>query len=335
MIDPTNSPTGQDLPSGVQPLTDVFISPAARRYMGYRMEANAGSPPAAANGGQGQGDGGGQAQPDAGDGGGFNWDLFPDVPEAQRPLLEPHLKTTQGHVTKLEQQYAPYKPLIDAGATPETLQNLVQFDQAFTKDPLGTWLMLAENMQKEGTLSDELDLAVVKAILNGEDPPGEEGAGAADAGAAADGEQIPQWAQEIKEELASRRESEQTQQQQQAADQRAQQLQTALEGMRSQLKEAGYPEDQLSDELLTGAIIAHRGDADKALSELTGLREGVLAGFTKGKTGSEQEEREGPEMPNGAPKVPKGKGRGPGREYAEARTGAQQFLESKQRAEAQ
>src|SRR5438445_10841560 len=58
-------------------------------------------------GGQGQV----QGQPTAD---GFNWGLFPDVPETQRELLEPHLKNIQGHVTRMEQQYAPYKGLMDA-----------------------------------------------------------------------------------------------------------------------------------------------------------------------------------------------------------------------------
>lgn len=317
---------------------DVFyISPAAQRYMGYRMEAVPGAPPAVAQGGegQGQGAGGGDVQPKGG-GEGFNWGLFPDVPEAERPLLEPHLKNVQGHVTKLEQDHAPWKALAEAGVDPQAIQSLVAFDQNFSQDPFGTWLALAENMQKEGVLSDELDLSVVKAIQEGKDAGGE-GAGGPDNGQPGEGEQIPSWAQQMMQENEELKQRLDGREQSEAAQQRAQQLQTALGQMKSQLTEAGYTEENLPDDnALTGLLIAHQGDVAKVIASLTGLREGVLKGLTtNGKEPDDPESGgEGPDMPKGAPSVAKRTG-GRSRAFAKANQGAQQMLEAKQRAEAQ
>ena len=69
----------------------------------------------------GQDLGGGESK---GSEGQFNWELFPDVPEDQRALLEPHLRNVQGHVTKMEQQYSPYKDLVEAKADPAEVKAL-------------------------------------------------------------------------------------------------------------------------------------------------------------------------------------------------------------------
>lgn len=329
---PDQNPTeGQD-----RTISDVQSSPdgvtdAARFIMGLRGEAQPGAAPAALSGADDQGGGGGEAQP-AGGGGGFNWDLFPDVPEAQRSLLEPHLKGVQGHVTKLEQRYAPYKSLIDGGVKAEDLQGLIQLDEAFNRDPIGTWLMLAQNMQKEGTLSGDLDLETVKAILNGETVEGEDEGGEG----GGEEEEIPAWAQELINRMDAQERTASEKDQKAQAEQRQQQLDKTVEGMKSQLKEAGYEEDQIDDELLVGAIIAHKGDADKALASLVGLRDGALKGLTNGRNGSDDGDGDsGPTMPKGAPKAPKREPRGAGAAFSEARQGARQFLESELRQSAQ
>ena len=285
--------------------------------------------------GEGQGAAGGGSQPKDG-GGGFNWELFPDVPEAQRPLLEPHLKQVQGHVTQMEQRYSPFKGILDSGVKAEDLQNLMNLDASFNQDPLRTWLMLGENMQKAGSMNDDLDLAQVKAILNGEElEEGDEGETKSPEG----GDDMPPWAQKIVQRLDAQEETEKSSQEQVQTQQRQKQLTDAMGKMRGQLKEAGYEDTQLSDEMLTAAIIAHKGDADKALAELTGLRESVLKGFTDGKTtkpeSGPEENDGGPAMPKGAPKSPKRTPRGPGREFADARAGATQMLESRLQAQAQ
>lgn len=277
-----------------------------------------------------QGTGGGEAQPTGG-GGGFNWELFPDIPEAQRPLLEPHLKQVQGHVTQLEQRYAPFKTLVEGGADPEAVQSLISFDQQFSQDPVGTWLTLAENMQKEGALSNDLDLEAVKAILNGEDPPEEGGEGEG----SPEEEDMPQWARQLQRENQELREREETRTQQSQAQQRQQQLEETTTNIKAQLKEAGFPEEGIDDDLIIGAIIAHKGDPDKALSSLTGLREKVLGGLRANGSKESDDVDSGPKMPKGAPKAPTRESRGAGKEFADARQGAKQMLEQRLRAEAQ
>lgn len=296
-------------------------------------------------GGQGQDPQNVQPQPGQGDSGatgtapkggeGFNWELFPDVPEEQRPLLEPHLKNVQGHVTRLEQEHAPFKPFVEASLSAEDAQNLVNLHQAFDQDPVGTWIKLGENMQGAQAMSDDLDLAQVKAILNGEDLD-EEGGEPSDEGGAGE-EEMPGWAKQLQQELEAQKKERETQTQQQQKEQRQQHLEQALGSMRTQLKEAGFNEEDLTDQRLTAALIANNGDQDKALQDLTGLRESVLKGFTSKGNGSPSGTNESDlNMPKGAPTPPdRTKSRGPGKEFAEARAGAEQFLKSKGIAEAQ
>src|SRR4051794_27036558 len=70
------------------------------------------------------------------------WGFFPDVPVEQREVLAPHLKNIQGHVTRLEQQLAPYKPFVNAGYTPEMVNGLASFATSFDRDPLQAWIEL-------------------------------------------------------------------------------------------------------------------------------------------------------------------------------------------------
>lgn len=326
-----NLPGDQDkTPAEVQsrPTDLFFISPAAKRYMGYRMEAPAGAAPAALqNGGggdQGQNGGGEQSK---GSGGGFNWDLFPDVPEEQRPLLEPHLKQVQGHVTQMEQRFAPFKAFADAQTDPQYLQGLVAFDQAFNQDPAGTFLKLAENLQKEGSLTNDLDLNVLRSIVEGEEVGGgEEG-------------EVPPYVEEIRRENQELKERLDNRDQQETQTQQQAKLDEAIEGIRGQLKEAGFTDDNMPDtEIITGLIIAHRGDVDKALASLTNMRDGVLSGFANGRKPEPNEGEKsggGPTMPKGPPKSPKPNGRGVRSEFRDARAGAEQFLSQKLQQEAQ
>lgn len=333
---PDNPTDGQG--STVNPVQSqdpsFFISPLAQWYMGLKAEAQPGQAPAALDGGGGdQGGEGGNVQPDGG-GGGFNWDLFPDVPEAQRSLLEPHLKNVQGHVTKLEQQYAPYKFLLESGVDADAIKNLIAFDQQFSQNPTGIFLNLAENLQKEGKLPSDLDLAVLKAIVNGEPLPGEGEEEPVEGGGGE--EDIPTWGQQLMEMVKSMQADRETEKQQSAEQERSQKLDKALGDITGQLKEAGYAEESIpSKEILTGMLIAHQGQVDKVISDLTGLRENVLKGLKNGQRSESENEDNGPNIPNGVPKPQKTSIKGRHSEFDDARKGAAQMLESKLRAEAQ
>jgi hypothetical protein len=306
--------------------------------MGIRMEANGGAAPAALQGGgsgdQGQGGGGEQSK---GSGGGFNWDLFPDVPEAQRPLLEPHLKQVQGHVTQMEQKFAPFKPLADSQTDPQYLKGLVAFDQAFNQDPAGTFLKLAENLQKEGSLTNDLDLDVLRAIIEGKEV-GEGGGGEAAVEGAPEGEELPDWARQMRQENEEMRQRLDSRDQKETQAERQAKFEEAMAGIKSQLKEAGFTDESMPDqEALTGLIFAHKGDTDKVIASVTGLRDQILTGFANGRKPDLPEENGGnaPTMPKGSPKVPEKKGRGVRQEFKDARAGAEQFLSRKLEQEAQ
>lgn len=333
--DPTIAEDQGETSSLPQPLSDVYISPATQRLLGMRMESNGGGPaqataPTGAEGGQGQGADGAQS---TANGGGFNWEMFPGVPEEQRSLLEPHLRSTMGHVTQMEQKYAPYKSVIDAGLSADDLNGLVALNQAFDKDPVNTWLQLAANMQKQGALSDDLDLEAVKLVLEGKaelDPGTDAGEGQQVAG----GEEVPQWAREIQEENKTLKEEREQGEQSKTAEAQQKQLSDTLTGMKAQLKEAGYTDEQLGsegfDDLLTSAIITSKGDPDAALKQIMMIRDSTLKGLA-GKTDNGGKDGD-LEMPNGAPKTPQ-RTRG-GREFAKAREGASQFLKRQQESSA-
>src|SRR4051812_19095369 len=73
--------------------------------------------------------------------------MFPNVPDEQWPLFEPHIKDVQGHITKLEQAHAPFKPFVDAGVTPEAATALIQLSRDFDQNPIGVWMTLGQRLQ--------------------------------------------------------------------------------------------------------------------------------------------------------------------------------------------
>lgn len=284
------------------------------------------APPQPQAGGQGPDSSGGttQGQPEG------IWGMFPDVPEEQRPLLEPHLKNVQGHVTKLEQQMAPFKPLTDAGLSPEDAVALVQFNQMVNQDPIEAWLRMGTQLQESQLVHGDLDLEAVASLARGQAPPEEEASAGATPPSPEDGGEIPPWAQEMQQSLQKMQEESQqrvAEAQRQAEDAQFQQV---LESMKGQLQESGFPEDAVSDETLTAHVIAHNGNADAALQGILGMRESVLKGYTQQRS----ESSGGPEMPKGAPKSDKKPTRTRSH-FAEANTGARQFLEAQQAAAAQ
>lgn len=266
------------------------------------------------------------------------WGNFPDVPNEHRALLEPHLKGVQGHVTKLEQQFAPFKSFSEAGMTPESAQGLIQFSRDFDQDPLGMWFRIANMLQQPNdqgmsVLDPDIDLEHLAALARGEDP---------DAGAQ---QQQPPVGQELegadpRDETIARLEArldqfEQTNQQKELQSQQSREdqlLDRQMTGMRTALKEAGYDEELLTNEQLVSSIIAHKGNIEAATKGLLDLRGGILKGFT--------EARQGPgelETPDGLPSTPKNElgPRDRNDPWKKARVGAQATLRRENAAAAQ
>lgn len=256
------------------------------------------------------------------------WGNFPDVPEEQRPLLEPHLKNVQGHVTKLEQQYSPFKQIADAGYTPEDLQGLISFSQNFDNNPLAMWLQLGQSLQQQGVLHQDLDFDTIQAIADGSyvDPDGTVEGGELPVGEGVD-PAVAELQQRLQQLEAEREQEKITAQQ--AAENQA--LEQALDKITTTLTSAGFDESLVSEEMLVGALISHRGDADKVIQQLTGLREGVL----KGHVAQQTKEKADVNMPNGVPKAPSKLNEKPGDQFRGASQAAEQYLRSAQTEAAQ
>lgn len=293
--------------------TSAPAAPAAPSGQGAAPATPAPQAPAGAQGSGGQG-----AQPT---GGGFNWGLFPDVPEGQRELLQPHLTNVLGHVTRMEQQYAPYKDLTSM-VQPDQVQNLQQFLQNYSQDPLATWLGLAQSLQEEGVITNpEFSIEQLQAMAQGQ-PQGEPQMPGA--------EDMPPWAQQMSQQLQQMTQAEemrQQQEQQRQAEQEAQMqeqiLNEAKGTIQGQLKAAGITEGLVTDEQIVAALIAHNGDMNQVVQSFTGLRDGFLKGFTETNgQGPRQPTVRGdtPQAPKGSPRPRAGDG------FRQASIGAAQML---------
>lgn len=254
----------------------------------------------------------------------FNWDLFPDVPEAQRELLEPHLRGVQGHVTKLETQYAPYKGLIDT-VSADQVSNLIGFLKGFNQDPMATYLGMAQDMQQNGVIPAGVDLAQLQALLSGQQQ--------APAGQQQQEGEVPGWAQELKnqvEQQQARAQAQQEAEQQAQTDAEYQEtLATSLTNIRGALNTAGIEAETVTDKMIVAAIIASDGDEQVAGQMLTGLRDSFLASFTKSNGGAPRP----PNVQGQLPQPPRSQKKGDG--FDDARTGAAQLLAQRNAAAAQ
>lgn len=258
------------------------------------------------------------------------WGMFPDVPEEHRPILEPVLKqNVLPHVTRMEQQLAPLKPVLDQGFTPEQIAGLANFSQAFDQDPKGTWLAITENLQQEGLIDEGLDVEALKIIADGGDPEETEPPQELTPEQQAGQEEVPAWAQEMRQEWESERER---RQQDEARKQQVTQdrlLARQMESARNTLKEAGFDEELITDQRLIASIMANRGDIAAAVKDLTDFRSGLLKNVVDKRESSGREL----ELENGAP--PTKTKRVPRDEFQAARGGAEQFLRQAQSQSAQ
>lgn len=273
---------------------------------------------------QPEGQGAGQQQNGTQPNGDF-WGMFPNVPEEHRPLLEPHIKTMQGHVTQLEQQLSPLKPVFDQGFTPDQIVGLAQFSQAFDQDPKGTWLAITRDLQQNGLIHEDLDVDALQVIADGGDVPDEpEEPQDPEAGAQGE-EEIPGWAQELQQKIAEREEREQQAEVARQTQAQDRLLAKQMEKARSELKEAGFDETLVTDKRLIGSIVANGGDTAAAIKDLTDLRSGLLKNVVESRETTTGRELE---LENGAP--PTKSRRTPRDAFEGARGGAEQFLKQQQ-----
>lgn len=280
--------------------------------------AGQGAPtPAAQPAAAGQGQGAGSPTAGSQGDGQFNWGNFPDVPEAERAALEPHLRNVQGHVTRIEQQYAPYKGLTDAVA-PEQVENVVGFLSAYNADPPGTVLGLVQQAIEDGSITAEQ----VQQLTGQQVPAGGQQAQPGQ-------EDMPQWARELQAENQrlqgkfSQQEAAQQQEAQAKAEaDNAAALEQAKTGIRTQLTDGGISAEAVPDNIIVAAIIANNGDEAAAAQSLLTMRTALLGEFTQTKNpGGKQPKQQG-KLP--AQKPEGGRRRGDG--FDDARKGAEQFL---------
>jgi hypothetical protein len=253
------------------------------------------------------------------------------------------LRDVLGHVTKIEQQWAPYKFLQESGVQADQLRGIMSFSEAFDKDPVGTWYSMAEQMADAGVLPEDLDVEDLGRILRGE-PPVDAGNGQLPPGQEAqmtpEMQQMMQAIQALSQQVQGVTQYVQTQQQRDSQREQDALLDRSLTGMKEQLKAAGFPEEifgdgegQLGDQYLVGQLVAHRGDVANAVNGINVLRNGILKGFTDG---PKPPGGDGLTMPNGAPPAPdKDKGKNSTDPYAGARSGAENFLKQASAAAAQ
>jgi hypothetical protein len=247
------------------------------------------------------------AQPQAsGQGGatGFNWGLFPNVPEDQRAMLEPHLREVQGHVTKLEQQLAPFKALLDAGMTAEAATGLVNFARRYEQEPLAVWEDMGRQLQQSGHIDSEADVEAIIAAANGDFA--EEPVVPEDPNQPPD--EMPEWARQMQEKLNSFEERDSQKAQQEATRRQQQLFQASVQKMKAELKEAGYPDEIINAEgfmdEIAGRLVATRGDVDRAVQGIISHRDGVVQHFTQKNTNDPQS-RERPLEVNSVPRPPR------------------------------
>lgn len=232
-------------------------------------------------------------------------------------MLEPHLKQVQGHVTRLEQQLAPFR-----GMTPQTIAGIANFARQFDANPKAMFLAMAADLQRRGVLHESLDLEALQAVVDGVDP--DEGVAPAPGGPEDDPwAEAPEWAQQL-------RQYQQTQEEKEQADARARQervedqmLAKSLATMKAKLKEAGYPDAYLTDARLTAQLLTHGGNAQVAIQDAIDGRNQILGTIVKPKP-------DPVDLPNGVPKHQRSKSPSDGLAKRDpikaAGAGAEQYL---------
>jgi hypothetical protein len=214
------------------------------------------------------------------------------VPDDQWAQLEPHVGRINQHVTQLQQRYAPFRSY-----TPEAVQGLARFAEAFESDPAGQWITLARALQQQGKLDPDLDVDHLESLLNGE-PQGQpeipQGLNPEDPKDAL----IQQLLQKV-EGLEGKFTQNETQQKQRVEDAA---LKKSLGWMKQQLQAAGINEELLTDQRLIAQFVGHGGNAQAAVQDAIEYRTAIMGGVVPDP--AQQKQSKQLSLPNGAPKVP-------------------------------
>jgi hypothetical protein len=273
----------------------------------------------AGNGAAPAGQGAQQGSPTAGSNGDgqFNWGLFPDVPVEARELVQPHLKTVQGHVTRMEQENAPYQSLRSI-VQPDQVENLVGFLNQYNADPVATTIGLVQQGLQDGTITAEQIQQLA----------GQSGTPAAPSGAQPEAgqEEVPQWAQQLQQRLEAQEVKETQEAQARQEAELTQVMEQAKTNIRAQLTQGGIEESVVTDEMIVAAVLANNGDEQAAANSFIALRQAFLGAFTQNKTTPGKQ----PVVNGEVPKTPKGRGGRRGDGFDSARTGALQHLKQQQ-----
>lgn len=260
------------------------------------------------------------------------WGRFPTVPEDQREALEPHLKSVQAYVTRLEQATSPIREL---GYTPQQVQGLATFAKSFDSNPLGTFLTMAQQLQASGVIHEDLDLRALAAVIQGQDLPEEESTEGQplDVPAEDPWAEAPPWAQELR---AKQQQEEQQRQEQARAQQEAREdavLNGSIQTIKSALEADKWPAEYLNNKELEKDLIArfivHGGSHERVLNELRSLRTTLLQGIVQPEPDPVQLHRGVPG--NGSATSRRARQR-PGDSFAQASAGAEQHLRAANRA---
>jgi hypothetical protein len=219
----------------------------------------------------------------------------------------------------MEQQYAPYKGLMDQ-VTPDQVQNLLTFLNNYSTDPVSTWLGLAQSLQEEGLIQNpEFSIDAIQGLMAPQGPLAEMEMG-----------EVPPWAQQMMTDQQSVmqyiNQQQEAENQRAAAEESRQQealLTEAKSTIRENLKASGIPDELVNDEQIVAALIVHKGDIATAAQSFTGLRDGFLKDFTTNNANGSR----APTVRGGMPQAPK-QGLSPrkGDAFRDATVGAQQFL---------
>jgi hypothetical protein len=228
-----------------------------------------------------------------GQGDGFRSTFFPNVPDEHWQLIEPHIGGVNRHVTQLQQRYAPFNSY-----TPEAVQGLARFAEAFEQNPTAQWIVMARALQQNGQLDPDLDLDHLESLINGQQqaeatsPVGEiEGVPPQIA-------EMLQQQQQVIQQLQERLDKGDLTQRQSIEDQA---LKRTMGWMKSQLKNAGVDETLLTDQRLMGMFISHGGNPQAAIQDAIQYRTALLGGVVPDP--KQQSQKQELKLDNGVPPV--------------------------------